>query len=98
MMKADVKSMVLVCETKYIMPSKEDEKIIALSAAFEKIKSHNEELNKQLTSTKRSATPQGGGLKPRANTGEWAWKDVEPPTGSPHTKTVEVRGLRDHLH
>jgi hypothetical protein len=89
MMKAEVKSMVLGREGKYIMSSKEDGKIIALSATFEKIKSHDEELNRQLTSTKRSANPQGGGRKPRANTGKWAWKDVEPPTGSPYTKTVE---------
>jgi hypothetical protein len=91
MMKAEVKSMVLAREGKWVMPSKEDETIIALSAAFEKIKSHNEELNKQLTSTKRSANPPAGGRKPRTNTGKWAWKDVEPPTGSPHTKTVDSK-------
>jgi hypothetical protein len=56
-MTAKVKSMMLAHEGKYIMLSKEDENTIALSAAFEKIKSHNEELNKQLTSTKRPSNP-----------------------------------------
>jgi hypothetical protein len=90
MMKAEVKSKVLEREGKYIMPTKEDEKIIALSAEFDKVKSHNAELSKQLASGKRSKpSSDGGARRPRPNTGKWAWKDVEPPTGSPHTKAVD---------
>jgi hypothetical protein len=95
--KAEVKSKVLEREGNYNMPTKEDEKIIALSAEFDKVKSQNAELSRQLASGKRPLNKAGGDdapggvRKPRANTGKWAWKDVEPPTGSPHTKTVEIK-------
>jgi hypothetical protein len=95
--KAEVKSKVLEREGNYSMPTKEDEKIIALSAEFDKVKSQNAELSRQLASGKRPLNKAGGDdapggvCKPRANTGKWAWKDVEPPTGSPHTKTAEKK-------
>jgi hypothetical protein len=93
--KAEVKSKVLEREGNYNMPTKEDEKIIALSAEFDKVKSQNAELSRQLASGKNPLNKAGGddapARKPRTNTGKWAWKDVEPPTGSPHTKTVEKK-------
>jgi hypothetical protein len=93
--KAELKSKVLEREGNYNMPTKEDEKIIALSAKLDKVKSQNAELSKQPASGKHTTnrsggddTP-GGARKPQASTGKWAWKGVEPPTGSPHMKTVE---------
>ena len=92
MAKAELKSKVLQRDGNYIMPSKDEKKIIALSAEFDRMKAQNEALSKQLSEGKPRAASTGGGgngtRKPHPNLGKWAWKDIAPPTGSPHEKTV----------
>ena len=96
MEKAEIKSKVLIRENKYIMPTKADEKILALSAEFDKVLAQNTELSKQLTNKRKpsSEDPQSGGggdRQPRPNTGEWAWKNVAPAAGAPTQKKVKTK-------
>jgi hypothetical protein len=95
MLKAELKSQVLSRDGSYIMPSKDEAKIIALSAEFDKVILQNSELSKQLANGKKlhTATPVSGDSgeewRSHTNTGKWAWKNIAPTTGSPHTKMVE---------
>jgi hypothetical protein len=96
-------------EGRYNVPSKAEEKIIALSAEWVRVKALSTELKAKIAAqdhthgggnTCRGGRDGGcggrggrggdqGGRGPRANTGRWAWKDVPPPSGSPHTKVVD---------
>lgn len=91
MAKAEVKSKVLQRDGKYIMPSQDEKKIIALSAEFDRMKAQNLVLSKQLAEGHHQPGGNRDSKKRRPNTGKWAWKDVPPPAGSPLSKTVGTK-------
>jgi hypothetical protein len=100
MSRCEIKCKTLQRSGNYNVPSKEEEKIIALSAEVDRMKAMSSVLQAKIASQQsdrgggRGDGCHGGrgGWGTRANTGVWAWKDVPPPPpGSLHTKVVESK-------
>jgi hypothetical protein len=105
MNRCELKCKVLQRSGKYNVPSKEEEKIIALSTEVDRMKATSSALQAKIAAQKDGRTGRGGGGEGRggrgeggrggrggqgrANTGVWAWKDVAPADGAPKTKVVE---------
>jgi hypothetical protein len=104
MNRCELKCKVLQRSGKYNAPSKEEERIIALSTEVDRMKAESSALQAKIASQKEDRTGRGGGGgggrgegrggrggRGRANTGAWAWKDVPPADGAPKTKVVESK-------
>lgn len=86
MSRCEIKCKTLQRSGNYNVPSKEEEKIIALSAEVDRMKAMSSVLQAKIASQQsdrgggRGDGCHGGrgGWGTRANTGVWAWKDVPP--------------------
>ena len=91
MAKGYLKHKILVKEGKYNVPTKEEQKIIALSAEFDELKSKNSDLTAQLNDKRQKRK------KPKSDAVDaekWAWKKVPPASGASSTKVVNTKTYR----
>ena len=88
MTKGFLKHKILVKEGKYYVPTKEEQKIIALSAEFDDLKNNNDDLTAQLNKKRqKSKEPKADA----ADAEKWAWKKVPPESDASSTKVVHTK-------
>ena len=88
MAKCYLKQKILVKEGKYNVPTKEEQKITALSAEFDELKRKNADLTAQLNKKLQN------GKKPKADAADaekWAWNKVPPASGASSTKFFNTK-------
>ena len=88
MAKGSLKHKILIKKGKYNIPTKEEQKIIALSAEFDELKSKNTDLTAQLNKKRQKSK------KPKADAADaekWDWKKAPPASSALSTKIVNTK-------
>ena len=88
MAKGSLKHKILVKEGKYNIPTKKEQKIIALSAKFDEPKSKNADLTAHLNKKHQKSK------KPKSNASDeekWAWKKAPLTSGASSTKVANTK-------
>ena len=88
MLRADERYKVLVEKKVWAKPSKEEADLMALKATIVELETHQTEVVKKKADGAPSGRPPRG-KGPRANEGEWAWKNVAPVGNEPKEKTFK---------